>query len=116
MRVASASFLLLSLVLAACKPQPGSTPVSGDTTGSAPAPRSEDKDELVIRGTLTSEGVECPAMRGDDGTLYTLASRDTHGFNVGDKVCVRGRRAEMSFCQQGITIAVTSIGPATDCP
>lgn len=80
------------------------------------ATRAGADSSLVIRGTLTSEGVECPAMRGADGRLYTLAGRNTGGFKVGDKVCVRGKQAEMSFCMQGVTIAVASIGPEKDCP
>lgn len=106
MRYCFGTFLLfLVLALAACRP-PG------------PAGETEDgaDSSLVIRGTLTSEGVECPAMRGPDGALYTLAGRNTGGFKSGDKVCVRGRRAEMSFCMQGITIEVISIGPEKDCP
>jgi len=64
---------------------------------------------LTVKGRLTDEGVECPAMRGDDGKLYTLLG-DLKGHRPGDTVCVRGRVAEISFCMQGTTLAVEQIG------
>lgn len=64
-----------------------------------------------MSGTITSEGVTCLAMRGDDGRLYTL-SGDTGGFGPGDRVRVEGARAEVSICQQGITIDVIRVRPA----
>lgn len=63
----------------------------------------------TVRGVLTDEGVECPALRGDDGKLFTL-SGPLGEFRTGDRVCVRGRPAEMSICQQGITLTVEWIG------
>lgn len=72
----------------------------------------EDDDVLRITGTLTREGVECPAMRGDDGRLYTLATRGDLGFDSGDRVTVEGTRAEFSFCMQGETIDVARIRAA----
>ncbi len=61
-----------------------------------------------IEGTLTNEGVECSAMRGEGGELYTLAG-DLAGPNPGDRVCVEGTVAEFSICQQGTTISVERI-------
>ena len=66
---------------------------------------------ITVVGTLTNEGVECPAMRGDGGRLYTL-SGNLGPFRPGNRVRVRGRVAEMSFCMQGTTIQVESIQPA----
>jgi hypothetical protein len=63
---------------------------------------------INVRGTLTDEGVECQALRGDDGELYTLTG-DLSGFEEGDRVKVRGTLAEVSICQQGTTIEVQSI-------
>jgi len=63
---------------------------------------------INVRGTLTDEGVECQALRGDDGELYTLTG-DLSGFEEGDRVKVRGTVAEVSICQQGTTIEVQSI-------
>jgi hypothetical protein len=69
----------------------------------------QDDDDLVqISGHLTDEGVECQALRGDDGKLYTLTG-DIGEYKVGDRVQVQGNRAQISFCMQGITIAVTDI-------
>ena len=74
-----------------------------------PPPPSND---VHLVGTLTREGVECQAMRGDDGKLYTLAGRNLGDFFPGDRVRVDGKIADVSTCQQGTTIAVTRIGPA----
>jgi hypothetical protein len=63
---------------------------------------------IEVVGTLTEEGVECPAMRDDEGNLYTLAG-DIGTFQSGDRVIVQGEIAEMSICMQGTTISVTRI-------
>lgn len=63
---------------------------------------------VCIKGQLTDEGVECQALRTDSNQLYTLVG-DLKGFGVGDKVCVSGAVAEISFCMQGTTIAVSWI-------
>jgi hypothetical protein len=73
--------------------------------------RDEGRREVEVTGTLTNEGVECQAMRSDDGKLYTLTG-DLKGFKVGDKVRVVGTVAEVSTCMQGITVSVTKIQPA----
>jgi hypothetical protein len=67
--------------------------------------------ETRVTGTLTAEGIECVAMQGDDGQLYTLAG-NTMPFQPGDRVAVEGRIAEVSFCMQGVTIEVSAIAPA----
>jgi len=74
-----------------------------------PAPPSRD---VRVVGTLTREGAECQAMRGDDGRLYTLAGRNLGDFFPGDRVEVEGRVAEVSSCMQGTTIDVSRIRPA----
>ncbi len=66
---------------------------------------------VTVTGTLTTEGVECQAMRGDDGKLYTLAG-DVKEFRAGDRVRVTGRVAEASICMQGTTLTVTGIEKA----
>ena len=70
-------------------------------------------DLICLRGRLTDEGVECPALRSEDQVLYTLAG-DTGDFEVGDEVCVCGTTGGLSFCMQGTTIAVTSISSSSD--
>jgi hypothetical protein len=89
--------MITALALGACAP--------------APPPDYGDSDGIQVTGVLTDEGVECRALRGRDGRLYTLAG-DTGRFQTGDVVTVRGTVAEMSFCQQGTTIDVRSIRPA----
>ena len=71
-----------------------------------PQPDSPANDGTVrVQGRLTAEGVECPALRSDDGTLYTLLG-DLKGFKTGDRVAVEGTRVEISFCMQGITLQI----------
>lgn len=73
------------------------------------APPSEEPDDRrTVAGVMTEEGVECPAMRGQDGQLYTLIG-DLEGFGTGDFVEVRGVEPEVDFCQQGITIEIEDI-------
>ncbi|HUP46220.1 MAG TPA: DUF5818 domain-containing protein [Thermoanaerobaculia bacterium] len=64
---------------------------------------------VTITGTVTDEGVECPAVRTDDNQLYTIATRDRSRLQPGTRVRITGTVAEMSFCQQGTTISATSI-------
>jgi LysM repeat protein len=70
-----------------------------------------DREQVRVTGTLTREGAECQAMRGDDGRLYTLQGEFV-GFRAGDRVEVRGRIADVSTCMQGITIDVRRIEDA----
>jgi hypothetical protein len=82
-------------------------------TCSAATPSENQPDDspagtITVTGALTAEGVECQAMRGDDGKLYTLAG-NLEGFRNGDRVRVTGRVAEVSICMQGTTIAVSRI-------
>lgn len=67
-------------------------------------------DDAIVRveGRLTDEGVECPAMRTDDGALYTLTG-DLGDAQAGDRVVVEGTLPDASICMQGTTIAVARI-------
>lgn len=76
--------------------------------------QGDENKSFKVTGVLTDEGVECPALRGDDGQLYTLTPRDLQGFEVGDRVTVKGKAAERSFCNQGTTIEVRSITAAKE--
>ena len=67
----------------------------------------ETNDLIHIRGIVTSEGVECPAIRGDDGKLYTLTGF-TEQLYVGDVIEFVGRPVEVSICMQGITLSVVT--------
>lgn len=65
-------------------------------------------DAVSLHGTLTDEGVECPAMRDPAGALYTLATTDLE-WGPGTQVMVRGTIAGASTCMQGTTIDVSNI-------
>ncbi len=65
-------------------------------------------DLIEVRGMLTREGVECQAMRGEDGELYTFSGIG-NGYGPGDCVTVVGKAAQISFCQQGTTLDVKRI-------
>jgi hypothetical protein len=70
-------------------------------------------DPVTIEGVLTEEGVTCPALRGDDGELYTLAG-DIGELQPGQRVRVTGEVAEVSMCMQGTTIALGDITPLAE--
>jgi hypothetical protein len=76
-------------------------------------PLHSEAAAVTITATLTDEGVECQALRGDDGTLYTIRrSNAVRAFRTGDRVRVEGNTAEISICQQGVTIDVTRLTKA----
>lgn len=105
--------LSVSLSAAAQTTQRGKTKTettksSGRATTSQGQALPKPGQNVVVRGALTGEGVECQALRGDDGKLYTLAGKTT-GFKAGDKVRVLGTVAEVSTCQQGTTLDVRKI-------
>lgn len=62
-------------------------------------------DRVEVHGEVTREGVECPALRGPFGTLYTLAVAD-FDYTAGTELMVEGRIAGASTCMQGTTIDV----------
>lgn len=64
---------------------------------------------MTITGTVTGEGVECPAIRTEDGTLYTIAGGDRQQLREGTRVRVTGTVAEMSICMQGTTISASRV-------
>ena len=64
---------------------------------------------ITITGTVTDEGVECPAVRTAENQLYTIATNDRSRLQRGARVRITGRVAEMSFCQQGTTISADTI-------
>jgi hypothetical protein len=73
--------------------------------------RSGPGQRLSVEGRLTDEGVECQALRGTDGTLYTLVpwGEKARAYKTGDRVSVTGRVAEASTCMQGITLVVEGV-------
>jgi hypothetical protein len=91
-----AGILVTAIVAASC------AQLDVPPTAQQPAPG----DAVEVRGQTTDEGVECPAMRGEDGTLYTLAGAPAW-VAPGQTVTVHGTVAETAICQQGITISVS---------
>ena len=69
---------------------------------------------ICVRGKLTNLGVECQALRGADGRLYTLG-RPKVAAKTGAAVCACGRIVAASTCMQGTTIAVTHMRHPDDC-
>ena len=64
------------------------------------------EESVRITGVVTDEGVECTALRADDGALYTLTG-EPEWVQPGDRIVVTGRLVEVSTCMQGTTISVT---------
>ena len=83
-----------------------SEPVTIIAPGPPPGPGSASMARCRTRAS------ECPALRGDDGKLYTLADPSAGGFKPGERVHVAGEVAGMSRCMQGITLTATTITAA----
>ncbi len=84
--------------------------VTGCAAQTPPPPTAPTTAEgkVVVTGKITDEGVEYLAMRGDDGTLYTLG-RPENPPRPGQRVRVTGTIAQASICMQGTTISVEKI-------
>lgn len=106
------SSFLLVLAATISAQTPNSAQRNCDGCGTAqPQNVAARGNSVTIVGVLTDEGVECQALRADDGTLYTLTG-NLKKFKVGDRVQVVGEVAAFSFCQQGTTINVHRIKSA----
>ncbi|MGZ8866790.1 MAG: DUF5818 domain-containing protein [Thermoanaerobaculia bacterium] len=90
--------LFAALLLIACTATPPTPP-----------PPEDAASGMIITGTVTGEGVECPAVRTEDGKLYTIATAERGKLKPGVRVRITGEIAEMSMCQQGITISAERI-------
>ena len=88
--------------------------VTACVEGAGSGVTGQSSNELMVRGQVTDQGVECPTLLGTDGLLYSLAG-DIGTARPGDEICVRGERAEMSICMQGTTIAVHEVLPPEAC-
>ena len=91
----------------------GSACAVSNTDPAANSAENGGNPVITIVGRLTDEGVECQALRGDDGQLYTLLG-GIGTLPVETRVSVSGERLDFSSCQQGVTIRVRSITPAAD--
>ena len=76
---------------------------------------SRPGNRLCVRGRLTGEGIECQALRGDDGRLYTLLGPRI-AVKTGAPVCACGTLTRFSTCMQGTTIAVDTLRQPEACP
>ncbi len=101
---------LFLLALAPAAIGPGTTTAWADQLKTLPGQPANPP----IEGVLTNEGVECPALRANDGKLYTLTG-DLRGFKPRDRVCIVPNYIEMTYCMQGTTAHVDWIGPGP-CP
>lgn len=72
------------------------------------AQKAASDGKIVVTGRITGEGVECLALRGDDGTLYTIG-RPANPPAEGQRVRVTGTIAQASICMQGTTINVEKL-------
>lgn len=64
---------------------------------------------ITITGKVTGEGVECKAVRSDEGALYTITGAGTEKLQEGARVRITGTIAQISFCMQGTTISATDV-------
>lgn len=71
----------------------------------------DDRGERVEVTGVLRDGPECPALRSDDGEVYSLVG-DLGDFDTGDHVTITGRTVEVSICQRGITVEVRRIAEA----
>ena len=109
--------LWLAMLVAACSsPEelPGPADRAGGEAGAQTTAAPGDEDTCAV-GTLTNEGIECPAMQTLGGDVYTLVG-DLQGAQAGDLICACGREVEQSTCMQGTTIELTRIGSPALCP
>jgi endonuclease YncB( thermonuclease family) len=86
----------------------------GRRLAGGPETKSTPEDEVCVVGRRVAGGVECPAFRAIDGTLYTLLG-DIGGLGEGTPACLCGRIARISICMQGTTLAVSRIEAAPAC-
>lgn len=114
----SASVLVAAWLACGAVPLAGCSNLRMAEGDPAQAPDNADPSgaTICVSGRITDEGVECPTLRSQDGTLYSLAG-DLGEFDVGDEVCVCGPTGGFSICMQGTTIAVHRMTePKAGCP
>jgi hypothetical protein len=74
-----------------------------------PRPVAQAPVAVSLVGTISREGTQCRAMRGDDGRLYSLTGNTLLVMMPGLRVAVEGQVAPASVCKQGTTIAVSTM-------
>lgn len=98
----------LAMPLAACEDEGPTALQRTESPDEADTAAKPSEDLVTVTGVLTGEGVECPALRADDGQIYALLG-DIGQLSQGQRLKVTGRVAEMSFCMQGTPLEVVSI-------
>jgi hypothetical protein len=83
--------------------------VTSDSDDGSVNQPAESSESITVIGTVTNEGVECPAVRGDDGMLYTVTGEGRDRLTPGARVRITGIIAQVSFCMQGTTINAAKI-------
>ncbi|HUK64832.1 MAG TPA: DUF5818 domain-containing protein [Dongiaceae bacterium] len=101
--------MLLALVLAAAASH------CDDTRSTPDHPKPGIGDSVRLRGTI-AEDVDCPLLRLDDGTTFSLTGRVPRGLRSGERVCVGGTVVATSQCLTQPTIEVESLGAWSSCP
>jgi hypothetical protein len=99
------SALMLLVVITGCTAADAKAPATATTVSA----KEESKSTMSIEGVVTKEGVECPAVRADDGKLYTITGKDRDKLKPGLHVKITGEIAQMSTCMQGVTIVASEI-------
>jgi hypothetical protein len=77
------------------------------------APPKDNAGEVCVRGRI-ADGAECPALRPADGAMYSLA-RGGAALSKDGEICVCGKKADVSTCQQGITLTAVRLGKPGEC-
>jgi hypothetical protein len=99
--------LTLALLLGCAAADQTPPPPTRDAT--TPPSTDTAADSITIVGTVTGEGVECPAVRTADNKLYTITAPDRSQLRPGTRVRITGTIAGISICQQGTTISAEKI-------
>lgn len=83
--------------------------VPGDDDGAGDGDDGGDGGERMVLEGHVRQGAECVVLRTPGGETWSLVS-DEVDFTTGEYVEVEGRRADASFCMQGVgTLDVTRI-------
>lgn len=109
----SAAIVFFSVLTACTASNKLESPATANTQKAQPQAADKHSGDKRVAGptrtlntVMTAEGVECPAVREADGTLYTIPSMP-HSFEEGDKLNIIVANPIIpfaSFCQQGETI------------
>ena len=60
-------------------------------------PRSSKGQQISIVGRISAQALECPALKADDGRIFSLYGRTSH-LKSGDRVRITGRLGGSPIC------------------